>query len=185
MVYWFVKNISVSHIANGSSRLQPLVLGLGQAAGMAAALCVEGGHEPRNLDVRLIQNALLQDTTAPTAVIPLLNLLPDHPNWLYWQTYYLDHPEAYPASGTCPINYPLQKIESPIEHPNSGRKIFESEEQEISGFFIGTVSKTTQFWFSHQNRSRVSPLALSPFIPRPISSYPSWHRNNLLLRSVK
>jgi len=129
------KNISVSHIANGSSRLQPVVLGIGQAAGMAAALCVERGDEPRNLDVRSLQDALLHDTIAPAAVIPLLNLPPNHPNWLYWQTYYRDHPEAYPANGNCPINYSLQKIESPIELLASDEGIFGSEKQEISGVF--------------------------------------------------
>ncbi len=96
------KNISVSHIANGATRLQPVVLGIGQAAGMAAALCVEQGCQPRELNVRSLQKALLQDPIAPAAVIPLLNLEPDHPNWLDWQTYYLDHPENYPASGYCP-----------------------------------------------------------------------------------
>ncbi|MEM9819162.1 MAG: FAD-dependent oxidoreductase, partial [Cyanobacteria bacterium P01_D01_bin.6] len=49
------KNISVSHIANGATRLQPVVLGIGQAAGMAAALCVEQQCEPRALSVRRLQ----------------------------------------------------------------------------------------------------------------------------------
>jgi len=49
------KNISVSHIANGATRLQPVVLGIGQAAGMSAALCVEKGCEPRGLEVRSLQ----------------------------------------------------------------------------------------------------------------------------------
>ncbi len=98
------KNISVSHIANGSSRLQPVVMNLGQAAGMAAALCIERGCQPRNLPVRELQEALLNDTLAPAAVIPLLNLSPDHPQWLKWQRYYLEHPEAYPNDGNCPCS---------------------------------------------------------------------------------
>jgi hypothetical protein len=36
------------------------------------------------------------------AVIPLLNLAPDNPDWLFWQRYYLDHPEAYPGNGEYP-----------------------------------------------------------------------------------
>lgn len=95
------KNLSVSHMANGATRLQPLVLGIGQAAGMAAALCVEQDCQPRELNVRLLQEALLSDTIAPSAVIPLLNLPPNDPDWHYWQRYYLDHPEAYPADGYC------------------------------------------------------------------------------------
>ncbi|HEY9617437.1 MAG TPA: FAD-dependent oxidoreductase [Microcoleaceae cyanobacterium] len=97
------KNISVSHIANGTTRLQPVVLGIGQAAGMAAALCVEQGCQPRDLEVRSLQEALLTDAIAPTAVIPLFNLVPTHPEWLNWQRYYLDHPDAYPGSGYCPL----------------------------------------------------------------------------------
>lgn len=96
------KNISVSHIANGATRLQPVVMNIGQAAGMAAALCVELGCQPRELPVSKLQKALLQAKT-PTAIVPLFNLSPNNPEWLYWQQYYLEHPEAYPASGNCPI----------------------------------------------------------------------------------
>ncbi|MBD2040277.1 FAD-dependent oxidoreductase [Microcoleus sp. FACHB-672] len=97
------KNISVSHIANGATRLQPVVMGIGQAAGMAAALCVERGCQPRDLPVRILQEALLTEPTAPAAIIPLFNLTPDHPEWLHWQRYYLDRPDAYPADGDCPL----------------------------------------------------------------------------------
>ncbi|NJL35643.1 MAG: FAD-dependent oxidoreductase [Leptolyngbyaceae cyanobacterium SM1_4_3] len=97
------KNISVSHIANGATRLQPVVLGIGQAAGMAAALCVEQNCQPRDLPVKPLQEALLNEPTAPAAVIPLFNLLPSHPEWLTWQRHYLKHPEAYPADGNCPM----------------------------------------------------------------------------------
>jgi FAD dependent oxidoreductase len=97
------KNISVSHIANGATRLQPLVLGIGQAAGMAAALCIEQNCQPRELSVRSLQEALLQDPIAPAAVIPLFNLPPTHPDWLQWQRYYLNSPESYSNTGDCPI----------------------------------------------------------------------------------
>ena len=113
------KNISVSHIANGATRLQPLVLGIGQAAGMAAALCVEQNCQPRALSVRSLQNALLEDAIAPTAVIPLVNLTPCHSDWLYWQHYYLDSPEAYPNSGCCPIREPLSRL-PPVKTNLSG-----------------------------------------------------------------
>lgn len=98
------KNISVTHIANGATRLQPVVLGIGQAAGMAAALCIEHNCQPRDLSVRTLQNALISDPTAPNAVIPLFNLPPQHPDWQIWQHYYLDHPESYPTNGDCPIS---------------------------------------------------------------------------------
>jgi hypothetical protein len=96
------KNISVSHIANGATRLQPLVIGIGQAAGMAAALCIKHRCQPRDLDVRSLQLALLSDPIAPVAIVPLFNLMPHHPDWLDRQRYYLDQPQDYPASGECP-----------------------------------------------------------------------------------
>jgi hypothetical protein len=98
------KNISVSHIANGATRLQPVVLGIGQAAGMAAAMCVELNCQPREIPVKALQEALLQDQHAPAAIIPFFNLLPNHPEWLQWQTYYLNEPQAYPHSGNCPAS---------------------------------------------------------------------------------
>ena len=104
------KNISVSHIANGATRLQPVVMGIGQAAGMAAALCVERGIEPRNLPVRILQEALLQDPIAPAAIIPLFNLTPNRQDWLDWQLYYLNHPDDYPTNGNCPFNRDNKKL---------------------------------------------------------------------------
>ena len=97
------KNISVSHMANGATRLQPCVLGIGQAAGMAAALCVEQQCQPRDLNVRSLQESLLSDPIAPNAIVPLFNLVQTSPEWQQWQTYYLNHPDAYPSNGVCPI----------------------------------------------------------------------------------
>ncbi|MBE9057189.1 FAD-dependent oxidoreductase [Sphaerospermopsis sp. LEGE 08334] len=96
------KNISVSHIANGATRLQPVVMGIGQAAGMAAALCCELNCQPRNLPVRMLQTALLTDERSPTAIVPLFNLSIYHPEWLNWQIHYLNQPETYPIDGNCP-----------------------------------------------------------------------------------
>jgi hypothetical protein len=96
------KNSSISHIANGATRLQPVVLGIGQAAGMAAALCIEQNCQPRDLAVEDLQAALLQEPIAPVALVPCFNLPPAHPDWQTWQHYYLRQPEAYPSSGICP-----------------------------------------------------------------------------------
>ncbi|MEH1901748.1 MAG: FAD-dependent oxidoreductase [Nostoc sp.] len=107
------KNISVSHIANGATRLQPVVMGIGQAAGMAAAMCVELNCQPRDLPVRALQTALLSDNRSKALIIPLFNLPPNRSDWLNWQLYYLDNPQAYPVSGDCPFpsgnDYPDSK----------------------------------------------------------------------------
>ncbi|MBE9061134.1 FAD-dependent oxidoreductase [cf. Phormidesmis sp. LEGE 11477] len=98
------KNISVSHIANGATRLQPVVLGIGQAAGMAAALCVEKNCSPRALAVRSLQTALISEPTMPAAIIPLFNLSPTNPQWKSLQKYYLDNPNTYLSSGNHPFD---------------------------------------------------------------------------------
>jgi hypothetical protein len=54
------KSISTSSLANGSTRLQPCVMTIGQAAGMAAVICVEDAVQPRDLDVRSLQSALIK-----------------------------------------------------------------------------------------------------------------------------
>ncbi|MBE9216324.1 hypothetical protein IQ247_27300 [Plectonema cf. radiosum LEGE 06105] len=45
--------------------------------------------------------ALLNNVQAPAAIVPLFNLLPNHPDWLIKQLYYLDNLDNYPASGNC------------------------------------------------------------------------------------
>ncbi len=54
------KSISVSNIVNGTTRLQPCVLQIGQAAGMLAALSVLHKMAPINVPVRLVQEKLLE-----------------------------------------------------------------------------------------------------------------------------
>jgi hypothetical protein len=53
------KSISVSHIVNGCTRLQPVVIGLGQAAGAASALAVKHNLSPKQVNVRELQQQLL------------------------------------------------------------------------------------------------------------------------------
>ena len=53
------KSISVSNIVNGTTRLQPVVMQIGQAAGALAALSVLRGEKPSEVSVRSVQNAIL------------------------------------------------------------------------------------------------------------------------------
>jgi hypothetical protein len=54
------KSISVSNIVNGTTRLQPVVLQIGQAAGALAALSVKNKLAVRSVPVRQVQDALLK-----------------------------------------------------------------------------------------------------------------------------
>lgn len=65
------KSISVSNIMNGATRLQPVVMQLGQAAGVMAAVSALEGSEVRELSVRKIQSVLLD---AGCILMPYLDL---------------------------------------------------------------------------------------------------------------
>ena len=54
------KSVSVSNLINGATRLQPVVMQLGQAAGALAALSVIQNKPVRDVSVRSVQNTLLE-----------------------------------------------------------------------------------------------------------------------------
>jgi hypothetical protein len=72
------KSISVSNIVNGASRLQPVVMGIGQAAGTLAALCVQEKISPRQASIRKVQDNLLK---SKAYLLPFLDVKPEHPNF--------------------------------------------------------------------------------------------------------
>jgi hypothetical protein len=72
------KSISVSNIVNGASRLQPVVIGIGQAAGTLAALCVQDKISPRQVSIRKVQDNLLQ---SKAYLLPFLDVQPEHVNF--------------------------------------------------------------------------------------------------------
>ena len=55
------KPISVTHEAHGTTRLMPLVMAEGQAAGIAAKLAIDAGVEVRNVDIAKLQKRLLEE----------------------------------------------------------------------------------------------------------------------------
>jgi hypothetical protein len=68
------KAISVSNIINGSTRLQPCVLLTGQAAGIIAALSVTDNVNPRELNIRKVQQKLLD---SGAWLMPLYDVQPE------------------------------------------------------------------------------------------------------------
>lgn len=53
--------ISVTHIAHGSTRLMPLVMAEGQAAGIAAKLAINNKVNVRDIDIKALQKRLLEE----------------------------------------------------------------------------------------------------------------------------
>ncbi|WP_026953687.1 FAD-dependent oxidoreductase [Algoriphagus vanfongensis] len=70
------KSISVSNIVNGASRLQPVVLGIGQAAGVLAAVSKKSGKLPDQVSIREVQEALLDQRAF---VMPFLDVEREDP----------------------------------------------------------------------------------------------------------
>ncbi len=68
------KSVSVSNLINGATRLQPVVMQLGQAAGALAALSRIQGKSVKQVAVRAVQNALLE---AGCYLMPYLDLPKD------------------------------------------------------------------------------------------------------------
>jgi len=81
------KSISVSHIVNGCTRLQPVVMLIGQAAGAAAALSIIDSVEPRNINVHTLQNILLN---AGCQLFPYKDVWNNHFDFLAIQYLALD-----------------------------------------------------------------------------------------------
>lgn len=72
------KSVSVSNIVNGSTRLQPVVLQIGQAAGILAALAARQGCDVGEVAVRNVQQAVLD---AGGYLLPYLDLEPADPHF--------------------------------------------------------------------------------------------------------
>ena len=73
------KGISVSNIANGTTRLQPCVLLTGQAAGALAALSVQQKKQPRQIGVRAVQAQLL---AAGAYIMPYIDVPYGNPHFM-------------------------------------------------------------------------------------------------------
>lgn len=67
------KAISVSNLINGATRLQPVVLLTGQAAGTLAALAVNQNKEARQVSIRKVQQSLLDQKAY---IAPLFDVKP-------------------------------------------------------------------------------------------------------------
>jgi hypothetical protein len=72
------KSISVSNLANGATRLQPVVMQIGQAAGALAAECLQTKRQPRQVSVRAVQRKLL---SSKVYLMPYFDVPQDNPSW--------------------------------------------------------------------------------------------------------
>ena len=76
------KSISVSNIVNGTTRLQPCVMQIGQAAGTLAAISVRTGQAVQEVSVRKVQASLLD---AGVYIMPFIDVPNNHPHFIATQ----------------------------------------------------------------------------------------------------
>ena len=77
------KAISVTNIVNGASRLQPVILQVGQVAGLIAATAAERNVSPKNLDIRDLQAKLL---ACKGYLLPFIDVPPDDKHFIAIQS---------------------------------------------------------------------------------------------------
>lgn len=100
------KNISVSHIVNGCSRLQPVVVLTGQAVGAAAALCVKHCIQPREVNVRELQELLLDERVM---IYPFTDFDHMHPHFVAVQRLCMKGLNDRPAAKTFEPDAPMTR----------------------------------------------------------------------------
>ncbi len=72
------KSISVSNIVNGATRLQPVVLGIGQASGILASVAIQKNQALDQVSIREVQQRLLDQGAF---VMPFIDTPPSDPHF--------------------------------------------------------------------------------------------------------
>ena len=89
------KNISQTRVVNGSTRLHPTEMRTGQAAGMIAALAMQYGTTPSNLNPYFVQDRLVKAGQAISAI----NFTDVPPTHQYWAALQLASARRYLLGG--------------------------------------------------------------------------------------
>jgi len=76
------KSVSVTNIVAGASRLQPVVLTIGQAAGALAAVAIKNNQEPGQVNIRDVQTALLE---SKAYLMPFIDVKPEDKDFVTLQ----------------------------------------------------------------------------------------------------
>lgn len=76
------KSVSVTNIVAGASRLQPVVLTIGQAAGALAAVAIKNKQQPAQVNIREVQTALLE---SKAYIMPFIDVKPEDKNFAAMQ----------------------------------------------------------------------------------------------------
>lgn len=147
------KSISVTNIVNGTTRLQPVCILLGQAAGALAALSVELKVTPGEVPVRLVQQRLLD---SGAYIMPYSDVVPGDPFFeavqrigatglikgegknVGWQNFTYFHPDSVMTSEA--LTEGLKDLVPQLSFAFSGEKVTVAEAVEV-GCRMASVKK--------------------------------------------
>lgn len=76
------KSISASNIVAGATRLQPVVLGVGQAAGALAAVAIKSNQPISRINIREVQSSLI---SSKAYIMPYIDVKPEDKNFIQIQ----------------------------------------------------------------------------------------------------
>ena len=158
------KCFSVSHMANGATRLQPLILNIGQAAGLAASLAVQQRIDPSDLPADSVQHRLINDPVAPAAVVPLWEWPGWHPHWRDAQMHALNHLDAVDGEGRLD-----QASRHGLELPGAHQTPLEPRAVEISGRLLRNDDQLYQL---QTGLELLNLITLEPGVERCLSQLP-------------
>jgi hypothetical protein len=158
------KNISVSNIVNGTTRLQPCVLTTGQATGALAALAVKQKVAANKVDIRLVQETLLNNNAI---IMPYIDAGIKHPQFISIQkigatgilrgngiaTGWANQTWFYPDSSVLTTNF--VKNFTPF-----GKAITSNKEYVTINDAIATIAKNKNLYvtFLHKSSAQLNTL---------------------------
>jgi hypothetical protein len=161
------KGFSTSHMANGATRLQPLIFNVGQAAGAAAALSIRLRCSLAALPVRMLQDLLIEEPTAPSGIVPLWDTPWHHPHWQQRQRVCLENPELMGSNGCwlgpeeqvsmAPPPQPQQDVWSGTLVPD-GNAGYALERSDGCRWPLITLEPELSDWLADQNRPKAVEL---------------------------
>ena len=166
------KCFSVSHMANGATRLQPLILNIGQAAGLAAALAALQRVDPLDLRASNVQHRLINDPVAPAAVVPLWEWPGWHPHWRDAQMSALNHLDSVDWGGRLE-----HSTRHGLELPQADQTPLEPKALEICGRLLKGNDQCYQL---QRGVDLLSLITLEPGVERCLSQLP----NNTSVRLI-
>ena len=158
------KSISVTNIVNGTTRLQPVCMLIGQAAGTLASLAVSMGISPAEVPVRKVQNRLLDDGAY---IMPYSDVLPTEKYWkdvqktgatgiikgegknIGWSNVTLFHPDS--AMTACALREGLATMAPDFEFDSDGEVLTVKEGVALAFALSGYLTPEVRPEFSRED----------------------------------